>query len=127
RPVDDVLVHDNALVHLVVLSPSGALWHLHPIRTAPGSYQVRFTPPEPGEYSITAELVRRGGGVQLARSAVEVKPGKEIPGPPTATAKISTTVASAGSPSTISARFGATADLQPWLGMLGHLIIAGPS
>ena len=126
RPVDDLLVHDSALMHLMILSPSGELWHLHPIRTSPGAYEVRFTPPEPGSYAITAELARRGGGVQLARTVLEVKPGKEIPGPPTAAASIGTTIASAGSPSTITARFGNTADLQPWLGMLGHLIIVGP-
>jgi hypothetical protein len=31
-----------------------------------------------------------------------------------------------GTPSTITARIGETADLQLWLGMLGHLIIVGP-
>jgi hypothetical protein len=29
-------------------------------------------------------------------------------------------------PTTVTARIGDTADLQPWLGMAGHLIAAGP-
>jgi hypothetical protein len=40
-------------------------------------------------------------------------------------ADIVTTVQQAGRPSTITARFG-TADLQPWLGMVGHMIVVGP-
>src|SRR5947208_969450 len=38
RPVDDLLVHDSALVHLIVVSPSGRLWHLHPVRVPPRDY-----------------------------------------------------------------------------------------
>jgi hypothetical protein len=126
RAVDDLLVHDNALVHLIVISPSGRLWHLHPIRVAAGEYQVRFTAPEPGEYAVAAEVARRGGGVQLARSSLDVEPGTSGPSPAETPAAVRTTVADAGSPSTIAARFGTTADLQPWLGMLGHMIIVGP-
>src|SRR5689334_7725770 len=48
RPVDDLLVHDSAFVHLVVVSPSGNLRHLHPIRTAPGEYRARLRAPEQG-------------------------------------------------------------------------------
>src|SRR3954454_3977595 len=40
RPVDDLLIHDNALVHLVVVSPSGRMSHLHPVRTGAGDYRV---------------------------------------------------------------------------------------
>ncbi|GAA4541902.1 hypothetical protein [Amycolatopsis samaneae] len=136
RPADDLLVHDDALVHLVVISPSGRLWHLHPVRVAPGDYRVRFTPPEGGTYAVAAEIARRGGGVQLVRSTVDVAAGESpVPAPiPDGPGKrvvdgtpveVTTTTVTPGVPVTVTARFG-TADLQPWLGMLGHLIVVGP-
>ncbi|MBE8524911.1 hypothetical protein ILP97_46820 [Amycolatopsis sp. H6(2020)] len=131
RPVDDLLVHDNALVHLVLVSPSGRLSHLHPVRVGPGDYRVRLADPEAGTYAVAAELARRGGGVQLARSTVDMKgtaaPAPEPPGPGPRTidgTPVDLTV-SPGTPTTITAHFPAQ-DLQPWLGMLGHLIVTGP-
>jgi len=136
RAVDDLLVHDNAFVHLLVVSPSGKLWHLHPIRVAPGDYRANITPPEPGTYAISAELSRRGGGVQLVRSSVQIASGSaNDPTPEPAglgarvvggnSVELTADVAPTGSPTTITAHFD-TADLQPWLGMLGHMIVIGP-
>src|SRR5262249_32795189 len=68
-PVDDLVVHDDALVHLLIVGPGGELWHLHPIRTAPARYEIDFTPPEAGHYTLGVELARRGGGVQSVRAA----------------------------------------------------------
>ncbi|MFS8096741.1 hypothetical protein LFM09_06325 [Lentzea alba] len=123
RPVDDLLVHDNAFIHLVVVSPSASLQHLHPIRTAPGEYRARIKSSEQGTHAIAAEIARRGGGVQLLRSSIDIagtsnarKDGK---------ADLATEIREAGRPSTITARFGKR-DLQPWLGMLGHMIVVGP-
>jgi hypothetical protein len=140
-PVDDLLVHDSALIHLLVIGPTGQLWHLHPIRTAPGRYQQHLTLPQPGHYALSAELVRRGGGVELVRAAA----GLDVTGPPGAAAAVrpvelsggrtsgttmgvtvSTTTPVAGTPTSLNARVGDTADIQPWLGMAGHLIVAGP-
>ncbi|MGW3996331.1 hypothetical protein ACWEF6_22815 [Amycolatopsis sp. NPDC004772] len=131
RPADDLLVRDNALVHLVLVSPSGRLSHLHPVRVGPGDYRVHLADPETGTYAVAAELARRGGGVQLARSTVDLKgtaaPAPEPPGagPRTIDGTPVDLTISPGTPTTITARFPAQ-DLQPWLGMLGHLIIAGP-
>src|SRR6185369_8066826 len=87
--------------------------------------------PGAGTYAVAAELARRGGGVQLARSTVDLKgtaaPAPEPPGAGPRTVErtpVELTI-SAGTPTTITARFPAQ-DLQPWLGMLGHLIITGP-
>ena len=152
-PVDDLLVHDDALVHLLLVGPTGQLWHLHPIRIAPGHYQQHLSLPTPGHYALSAEMVRRGGGVQLVRAAV----GLDAAPPGTTPGSVSTqnhtagapihlgdgqvtgstvidaipiTVAASramtGSPTTITARAGDTPDLQPWLGMVGHMIVAGP-
>ncbi len=145
-PVDDLIVHDSALIHLLIVGPSGQLWHVHPIRIAPGEFQVRLTLPQLGHYAVSAELERRGGGVQLVRSAsgIDVTTGAASgvvapPPPPSLVAgraaeetvartavSVTATIAPAGSATTIVATFGNTADLQPWLGMLGHMIIAGP-
>ncbi|GAA2819513.1 hypothetical protein [Crossiella cryophila] len=124
QPVDDLLVHDNALVHLAVVSPSGRLWHLHPIRVAAGDYRARLIAPESGRYAVAAEVARRGGGRQLARTSLHLN---QI-APSVARleqVELSRVIEPAGTPSTLTARFG-KADLQPWLGMLGHLIVVGP-
>ncbi|MEU8630528.1 hypothetical protein AB0C38_00030 [Amycolatopsis sp. NPDC048633] len=131
RPVDDLLIHDNALVHLVLVSPSGRMSHLHPVRVGPGDYRVSVADPEAGTYTVAAELVRRGGGVQLVRSTVDMTgtaaPAPEPPGagPRTVDGTPVELTISPGTPTTITAHFR-TQDLQPWLGMLGHLIVAGP-
>ncbi|WP_239003902.1 hypothetical protein [Nocardia panacis] len=140
-PVDDLVVHDSALVHLLLIAPSGTLWHLHPIRTAPGSYEVGLPAPEPGHYAVAAEFSRRGGGVQQVRVADGFDIGEGTPVPVTVPAGPGThlingnpvdvtvsTVAAAslGAPTSLTATFGTAADLQPWLGMTGHMIVAGP-
>ncbi|MEU7144861.1 hypothetical protein ABZ942_35850 [Nocardia sp. NPDC046473] len=146
--VDDLLVHDSALVHLLVVGPSGGLSHLHPIRTGPGRYQVHLTAPEPGRYALSAELARRGGGVQMVRAATgfTAMPNDANAAPRISSAPlhlgggdksaalvldgnaitVKTTDAVVGTPTTITAEVGDTSDLQPWLGMVGHLIMAGP-
>jgi hypothetical protein len=73
---------------------------------------------------VAAEIARRGGGRQLLRTTVTLTAGGAA-APATEDVALDRKIAAAGSPSTITARFGA-ADLQPWLGMLGHLIVVGP-
>ncbi len=129
RPVDDLMVHDSALMHLIVIGPSGQLWHLHPIRVAPGVFQFPLTPPVAGHYAVSAEIARTGGGVQLVRSAT----GFDATGDNTVASQavspdvhVTMPEFTAGKPGTIDAHVGTAADLQPWLGMLGHLIAVGP-
>lgn len=143
-PVDDLVAHEGALMHLLIVGPSGQLWHVHPIRIAPGEFQIRLTLPRTGHYAVSAELERRGGGVQLVRSAggIDVTEGPATASAPAPLSLVSgraadmtvagtrvsvtTTIAPAGSATTIVGTFGDAADVQPWLGMLGHLIVAGP-
>jgi hypothetical protein len=127
RPADDLLVHHGALIHLIVVSPSGAMSHLHPVHVAPGRYEVQFEMTERGTYAMAAEIARRGGGVQLLRGSVDAHSPYASPRPTAPSpGEITAAVAPAGSPSTISARFGDSADLQPWLGMVGHMMVVGP-
>ncbi|MGP3937376.1 hypothetical protein [Nonomuraea sp. KM88] len=124
HPVDDLLLHDSALIHLVVVPPAGGLWHLHPVRVAPGDYRVTFAAPEKGRYAVIAELARRGGGRQQLRTTITLDAAGGT-APATENFRVDRRIAPAGSPSTFNARFG-TRDLQPWLGMAGHMIVAGP-
>jgi hypothetical protein len=108
-------------------SDADTMSHLHPVRVAPGRYEAKLDTTERGTYAMTAEIARRGGGVQLLRGSVD---GHSPAAPPTAAppsqGEITATVAPAGSPSIIRARFGDTPDLQPWLGMVGHMMVVGP-
>ncbi|MDP9793990.1 hypothetical protein J2S43_002502 [Catenuloplanes nepalensis] len=137
-PADDLVVHDSALMHLMIVSPSGRLEHAHPIRTGPGRFQLIVTPDSPGRYAVTAELARRGGGVQMLRALTGFTAtgsgGSSLPSLPLrgggtvdgVDVQLAMADPVAGSPVTLRARIGAEADLQPWLGMLGHLIVVGP-
>ncbi len=127
RPADDLLIHHGALIHLIVVSPAGAMTHLHPVRVAAGRYEVQLEQPERGTYAMAAEIARRGGGVQLLRASVDADGRRMPPSPATPSlGQITATVAPAGSPSTVQAEFGASSDLQPWLGMAGHMMVVGP-
>jgi len=136
RPVDDLLPHHGALMHLVVISPTGRLWHLHPIRVAAGEYRVELTPYESGRFAVSVELARRGGGVQLIRPAGFSVAGPVRAGGASKTLGLGTrsiegtriTVTADRLVATGSTTLAVTVDaaLQLWLGMQGHLIVAGP-
>ena len=138
RPVDDLVAHHAALAHLVVTSEDGAYFrHLHPIRPGPGRLEVRLEPDRPGRYVAYVELERADSGSQLVRAEFVVAgaPASSAPtmpdvaaggavGSSLAAARASTSPEQpvAGRPTTIELDTGHT-DLQPWLGMAGHLIV----
>jgi hypothetical protein len=136
RPADDLVVHHGALVHLMIVSPVGELLHLHPVRVAPGRYEITVRSSAPGVHALAVEAGRRGGGTQQMRASITVQPGAAAtrPGPvlpvattaPGASGEVSVDGAAVGVPSTIRSRFGDDPTLQPWLGMTGHLIVVGP-
>ncbi|TYB50406.1 hypothetical protein FXF51_56340 [Nonomuraea sp. PA05] len=118
RPVDDLAVHHEAPVHLVVTSADGTVFrHVHPLRTAPGVLTVRLRVPRPGHYLAHAEIERQDSGGQLLSGAFDVSGPDDsyqesAPHPLTA---------SAGRPLTI--RLTSEGPIRPWLGMPGHLIV----
>lgn len=137
--VDDVVVHDGALMHLLIVGPAGRLWHLHPVLTGPGTFEVRFTAPYAGHYAVSAELARRGGGPQSLRSprgfAVDgtAPPADPVPAGTGVREAGGVTIRMdapqrpvAGTGTLLTARIGDHNTLQPWLGMVGHMIVAGP-
>jgi hypothetical protein len=138
-PVDDLISHHDALVHLVVISQDGGFYdHIHPARAEPGRYQIALTPDRPGRYTAYAEIQRQDSGTQvLARefgvggTAAVAAPRFEGFGARTLDGMqidVSSSLAplKAGRQATITFSFSKdgqpVGDLQPWLGMAGHLI-----
>ncbi|TDE56703.1 hypothetical protein E1295_09900 [Nonomuraea mesophila] len=126
-PADDLAEHHAALTHLVVTSDDGRFFrHVHPIRTAPGVYEVRLRAEQPGRHLVYAEFERAGAGGQLVSGAFTV-PGpdhgdrEEVP--VTGARPVAEPARPvAGRPIRLTLDTGATA-LRPWLGMAGHLIL----
>ncbi|GAA3014214.1 hypothetical protein [Actinokineospora diospyrosa] len=125
RPVDDIVLHHGALIHLAIVGPTGNLAHVHPVRTAPGDYRAQFTPTEPGRYVMAAEVARVGGGTQQVRADITVT-GDAVPLSKATPGTVTVGPLVAGDPATLTADFTGKDDLQPWLGMRGHLIVVGP-
>lgn len=137
---DDLTIHDEALIHLAVVGPAGELTHVHPVRTAPGRYVVRFVPPTGGRFGVFAEMERAGeGGHQVARTAFAVAgpapatvpaPGPGVREVAGMRVDVAVPDAAAGRPTRVSVTFtqaGApVTDLQGWLGMGAHLLLLGP-
>ena len=138
-PVEDIVPHHEALLHLVLLSADGTDFaHLHPARVAPGRYAIAFTPARPGRYTADAEIQRQESGTQVivrdfevggaAAGAAPAPPGlgpREIAGMQVNVTS-SATPLTAGKQTTLTFNFNANGapvlDLQPWLCMAGHLI-----
>ncbi len=138
-PVDDLTPHHEALMHLIVLDQTGGFFaHLHPARQAPGRYVIALTPDRPGRYTAYAEIARQESGTQILTGEFQAYGHGEpaaaaAPGPgPRVIDGLTISVAAelgqprAGQPATLTFSFAAggqpVTDMQPWLGMAGHLI-----
>ncbi len=139
-PVEDIIPHHEALVHLVVISAdSGDFKHIHPARIAPGRYAIALMPDRRGRYTAYAEIQRQDSGTQVIERSFEVGGTASNPPPPSTeglgqrdVAGMQVDVAAsnltfkAGKQTTFTFSFGANSapvqDLQPWLGMGGHII-----
>lgn len=114
-PVDDLVVHHDALAHLVITSADGELFrHVHPLRTAQGRVEVRLVVDRPGRYQAHLEFERVASGGQLVAGVFEVAGD-----PPPATSRPVSWTFPAGRPVTVEVDAGM---VQSWLGMAGHLI-----
>jgi hypothetical protein len=126
RPIDDLVAHHAALAHTVVTSTDGAYFrHLHPVRVAPGRLEVELTPERPGRHQVHVELERADSGAQLlTASFVAFGPSRPAShARPSAGVTIRTLAPPvAGRATTVDVDVAAN-DLQPWLGMAGHLVL----
>ncbi|GAA0628661.1 hypothetical protein GCM10010174_55870 [Kutzneria viridogrisea] len=137
RPMDDLQVDHGALIHLALIGDDHRyLTHLHPARTGPGQYEVRTTLPVGGGFTAYAELARTGSGEQLLRQHFTVGGAASTVDTPIGLGEraadglrfsLSSTPILAGAPATLTFRIsdehGPVHDLQPWLGMTGHLLL----
>ncbi|MEO3875782.1 hypothetical protein ABGB18_43965 [Nonomuraea sp. B12E4] len=130
-PADDLVEHHAALLHVVVTSQDGSYFrHVHAIRTAPGTYEVRLRAHGEGRHRVYAEFERADAGGQLVS-------GEFTLGGPKQASDGVTAVAGAGSggipvteplrpvagrPVRVTLDTGVTG-LQSWLGMAGHLLV----
>ncbi|MFC4012046.1 hypothetical protein ACFOY2_32765 [Nonomuraea purpurea] len=127
RPVDDLVEHHAALSHVVVTSQNGSYFrHVHPIRTAPGTYEVRLLAQEEGRHRVYAEFERADAGGQQVTGEFTVG-GRASDGVHAIAASGSVPVTEparpvAGRPVRVTLDTGVNG-LQPWLGMAGHLIV----
>ncbi|MEV4018943.1 hypothetical protein AB0J35_51515 [Nonomuraea angiospora] len=131
RPVDDLAEHHAALLHVVVTSQNGSYFrHVHPIRTAPGTYEVRLRAQEEGRHRVYAEFERAdAGGQQVTGEFTVGGPARASDGVPAiASAALGDAPVTeparpvAGRPARVTLDTGVNG-LQPWLGMAGHLIV----
>jgi hypothetical protein len=139
-PADDLSPHHDALLHLAVVDESGGFFaHVHPARLAPGLYVVTITPDRPGAYTAYAELMRHGGSLQVVAGRFAVGGVMQVrddraPGLGVRTVD-DLTVEVRAQPSPlrsgqlttlsliVSDASGPVRDLEPWLGMGGHLMM----
>ncbi|WP_145810990.1 hypothetical protein [Kribbella amoyensis] len=136
RPVDDLVAHHAALLHTVITSQDGSEFrHVHPVRTGPGELELRLTASTPGRHLLYAEFERADSGAQLVTGSFDVT-GRPLPNQaastgggsePKASIKVVPEHVVAGRPASITVQVGVDGrpvrDLQPWLGMAGHLVL----
>ncbi len=137
--VEDLIPHHDALIHLVVISADGAFYtHIHPPSTAPGHYAIALTPDRPGHYTAYIEIERQDSGTQLIARDFELGGAAVAVAQPAASfgsrdvagmqvdVSSSLTPLRAGKQATLTFSFSRggvpVGDMQPWLGMAGHMI-----
>jgi hypothetical protein len=138
-PIDDLIPHHEALIHLVVISADGAFYrHIHPPSIAPGRYAIALTPDRPGRYTAYMEIERQDSGTQVIARDFELGGAAVALAQPAAgfgsrdvagmqvDVSSSLTPLRAGKQATLTFSFGRggvpVGDIQPWLGMGGHMI-----
>lgn len=141
-PVEDLIPHHEALMHLVVVGAGGAFFaHIHPASTAPGRYAIGLTPDRPGRYTAYMEVARQDsssqviardftvGGANVAAPADPPSLGPRTVAGMQVNVSSSATPIKAGKQATLTFSFSQGGkpvnDLQPWLSMAGHLIAIG--
>ncbi|MEU5956286.1 hypothetical protein [Streptomyces sp. NPDC047525] len=141
QPVNDLMVHHGALAHTVVTSKDLSFFrHVHPVLTGSGTLEIRLTVDRPGRYLAQTEFERADSGGQQVSGSFQVGGSKlrtprDEAGAPAAPAAdgerahvtVSPSRVVAGEPTAFDLRVdtdaGPARDLQPWLGMAGHMFV----
>jgi hypothetical protein len=144
--VRDFDVAHTKLFHLMIVREDlGAFAHEHPEQLADGSFALRFAFPTEGTFQLFSDVAPRGRGSQVLLASVDVKGSKSAPKPsPYALAAETdlaktvegTRVRLARDPvdpkaqarntwtfAVTDAASGAPAELEPYLGAMGHLVL----
>jgi hypothetical protein len=138
-PVDDLVSHHEALIHLVIVDEQGAEFvHIHPGSIAPGQFRVPVTLQRAGRYTAYIEVERQDSGTQIIEQPLVIG-GPEAPAAPAAPGpgpreidglqiEVSSSLQPlrSGRQTTLTLHVTAAGqpvtDIEPWLGMAGHLI-----
>jgi hypothetical protein len=125
------LVHE-ALIHLVIVRRDlEAFTHEHPEAGERGTFQLRYVFPAGGEYRLFADVAPKGAGSQILMAKVNVA-GANGPLPvapkPDCEIELLNPTLPAGKTASIGFRLRTAAgeavrDLEPYLGVAGHLMI----
>lgn len=143
-PVDDIIVHHQALMHLVLIDPvSHTFLHIHPARVSAGRYIVDLPSIARGTYDVAIEIERANSGSQMTRQQVEIgdDTAQALPAPSPVPATVQAGDYTVTVQATTPARVGVPVELQVtatragqpvaaldyWLGMRGHMIVRNPN
>jgi hypothetical protein len=140
RPADDLVLNHEAFVHLIVISDDNQQFsHLHPARVGEGIFAISFVPPQAGLYNAYLEVTRQDSGTQLLHDRFTVGAADAgAPAPDAATSCVPRCVIDdlaidvQMTPITLDQNTTLTLtmtrggepvrDLEPWLGMAGHMV-----
>lgn len=137
-PIDDLITHHDALVHLALIDSSNTSFaHIHPANIAPGRFQITYIFDRAGEYSAYIEIERIDSGIQVLERKFRVS-GPEAAASPPAPGLGTRTFGAlqvdvscsqpprAGRQTTLNFRFSENGapitNIVPWLGMAGHMM-----
>jgi hypothetical protein len=143
-PVDDIVLHHQALMHLVLIDPvSHTFLHIHPARTAPGQYIVDLPAIATGTYDVAIEIERVNSGSQVTHQQVVLGHDSvsASPAPRALPATIQVDGYTLTAQTVSPARMGVPVEVQVsamragkpiaaldyWLGMRGHLLVRNPN
>ena len=143
-PVDDIMLHHQALMHLVLIDPvSHTFLHIHPARVSAGRYIVDLPSIARGTYDVAIEIERANSGSQMTHQQVEIgdDTAQALPAPSPVPATVQAGDYTVTVQATTPARVGVPVELQVtatragqpvaaldyWLGMRGHMIVRNPN
>jgi hypothetical protein len=124
-----------ALMHLVIVRRDLAYFaHEHPVAAPDGTFRLTYTFAAAGEYRLFADMAPRGAGSQIVSASLKVGGVRDASRPePVRTTKVELDAPGASMPVrksvTVSFRIsdertgGPVTDLQPYLGVQGHLLL----